>query len=1102
MEDRPVPLSHILKSRLVAGLSALAIGLAVHAAPGDIDPEFGAAGIVTSGFGYGQDYAHDLHRQADGKLVVMQSDLAGVIRLFRLNADGTRDPWFGVNGVREILIDPTSLAIDPEYGLFPKLAVDAAGRFVIAIAHVPTGSTTARAAIYRTLPDGNVDLSFGSQGRSELAAFASTHIAIATDSSNRVLVAGTRSGTTDQQTIARILENGDGDTTFGTDGFVYFSLNPTAAVGVSALRIDGSGRLLWGGTTLNNFVFHRRLADGSLDASFNGGAPRFVYPGSGNTNGLEDMIVDPQGRILGAGRRATDRESGTLALVRLLDDGTPDPQFSDDGLFLDPQTAQDAPLATQLRVDSLGRILAGGGYYAPNLASKCGIVRVLDNGTLDASYGISGRLYYKMVTWVNGPDTCRGVALLPGDGAMMSGTVGYAKNVGVARITAAGAVDTTFNGTGFAFFDIADRNAAIAAVRTHTSAGKIVVAGMAASGDGPNEVNRAVVLRYTADGMPDATFGTAGRTLITFDLADNHASGLAIDHAERLLVSISNNRSATACTLCGGGVMRLTPTGQPDGTFGPYGMYFPPDAASARARAVAYDARGYVMVAEEQREDPNGTFENAKIRIARVLDNGTRDPAFGTNGVVYLPLVVPDQNRASAIAVDGSYRLLVAGARFTGNAVSSPFLWRLTPEGAVDVSFGTNGVAFPITSGGVSMQEITSIAVDGAGRTYVTGPANGDFVVARLTANGQLDATFGSGGLARPAQTGAVEESRSVAIQGAGILLGGSATAEGKLSFALVSLDASGNANAAFGPGGLRTYALSRRDEAGFALALQGDGKAVLAGSTRNRIGLIRAEAAVTPPPVTAARHDFDSSGKPDIIFRHTITGDTFIWRMNGLAFVSDHFLAGGRAPHWKIVGHGDFNGDGQNDIAWHSTQFGSLLIRYLDNGAYLSEEGIDSFDPTVWIIETVADFNADGKPDFLFRHANSGLGFVWYFNDRTPGASQYLYTIDNAWVVENTGDFNNDGYPDFFFRNTQTGLGFVWLWNGSALGASYFLFSIDPVWQVAQIVDWNNDGVVDLVFHNSSTGVAFVWYTNGTQLLGSDFLFQVDPVWAIVPYR
>ncbi len=249
-----------------------------------------------------------------------------------------------------------------------------------------------------------------------------------------------------------------------------------------------------------------------------------------------------------------------------------------------------------------------------------------------------------------------------------------------------------------------------------------------------------------------------------------------------------------------------------------------------------------------------------------------------------------------------------------------------------------------------------------------------------------------------------------------------------------------------------------------------------------------------------AARHDFGSDRRPDLIYRNAASGATYIWHMNGTTLGSDQYVTT-IDPSWSLVGHGDFNGDGKNDLVWRNNVTGSAYVWYMKDGVYQSDAFLFTVDP-IWKIEAVADFNKDGKPDFLFRHQTSGVGFIWYYDNTTPVSDQFLFGIDNSWIVENVGDFDRDGYPDFFFRNTRTGVGFVWYWDGTALGRSNYMFGIDPVWEVVEIADWNLDGNVDLLFRNRDTGLVFVWYTDGTSLQGSDFVTQIDPSWKIAPYR
>ena len=61
---------------------------------------------------------------------------------------------------------------------------------------------------------------------------------------------------------------------------------------------------------------------------------------------------------------------------------------------------------------------------------------------------------------------------------------------------------------------------------------------------------------------------------------------------------------------------------------------------------------------------------------------------------------------------------------------------------------------------------------------------------------------------------------------------------------------------------------------------------------------------------------DFNSDGKPDILWRHT-SGDNYVWYMNGAITIGGEYLRQRPDPDWIIAGMGDFNSDGKPDILW-----------------------------------------------------------------------------------------------------------------------------------------------------------------------------------------
>ena len=124
---------------------------------------------------------------------------------------------------------------------------------------------------------------------------------------------------------------------------------------------------------------------------------------------------------------------------------------------------------------------------------------------------------------------------------------------------------------------------------------------------------------------------------------------------------------------------------------------------------------------------------------------GVLDTTFATSGIALSGQ--PNDAAADAIAVQPDDRVVVAGYTTPG---AHPLLtvWRLTADGALDSTFGTGGVAaFSFASGG----RASSVALQADGRIVVSGVVyplgQVNMVVFRLMPDGTLDTSFGSGGL-------------------------------------------------------------------------------------------------------------------------------------------------------------------------------------------------------------------------------------------------------------------------------------------------------------------------------------------------------------------
>jgi len=287
---------------------------------------------------------------------------------------------------------------------------------------------------------------------------------------------------------------------------------------------------------------------------------------------------------------------------------------------------------------------------------------------------------------------------------------------------------------------------------------------------------------------------------------------------------------------------------------------------------------GKILAIGYQKIDVNQN--TLKFIIARFNLDGTLDLSFGQSGIV----AGPAGSFWSRIAFQNGKIIAVGGTQGDSSQV---LIGRFEANGQLDTSFGQNGFAMHDNSkvGNVGM------AIGPDGTIVLLGvalPEGGQakFGLARLTANGELDMTFGTGGTVL---TNGI--AFDVAVLGDGrILAAGSVNGQG---FALWRFTSGGTLDTPFGGGdGIGTVALPI-GSAAFALAVQTDGRIVLAGIAEQHDG---------PPPAIGALARFDSNGNLDASFN----GGTVTLAISGveaffqdLAIQSDGAIvaAGGTSP-------------------------------------------------------------------------------------------------------------------------------------------------------------------------------------------------------------
>ena len=138
--------------------------------------------------------------------------------------------------------------------------------------------------------------------------------------------------------------------------------------------------------------------------------------------------------------------------------------------------------------------------------------------------------------------------------------------------------------------------------------------------------------------------------------------------------------------------------------------------------------------------DPDPAAGTARLFLTELSPDGAGDPSFGSNGTVATHI---KNAQVDSLAVDSSGRILVAGAYLgdLGRSVDTPvngLLVRFKPDGAIDPSFAGGGAP---NTGAFEFGSMTQLP-DGSLLVI----ADGD--LAHLSASGEPDLRFGDGGLA------------------------------------------------------------------------------------------------------------------------------------------------------------------------------------------------------------------------------------------------------------------------------------------------------------------------------------------------------------------
>jgi uncharacterized delta-60 repeat protein len=429
---------------------------------------------------------------------------------------------------------------------------------------------------------------------------------------------------------------------------------------------------------------------------------------------------------------------------------------------------QDVGVSVVIRSDN--RIVMGG-YSTYTTGSYITLSCYNTDGSLYTAFGVGGKVLLLAPSGFLTSCIVHDVILQPNDYIIVTGDTSsfdpvpfFKPSMFVARFTPLGALDLTFNTTGYVIippsafdsgvnvFDQCYSNSVI----IQPSDGYIVLGGYVRKQAAPNNKNFIALVRLTTTGALDNPFGTNGNGTVyaAFNLSVNNedfCNCLSIQTDGKIVSGGVNSPAPGPAASQNLSVVRFTTGGIIDTTFNTLGIVqgwlIIPNLPSYNynfARGIGINSVGQIIITSYITKL---SFETC-FGVAAVTSSGTLDNSFGTLGQTILDLsptynlTAPlFSNGTNALALQSDNKIVITGGFINTTTFAEGFsLARFDTNGVLDLTFGLAGVGYILSDLVSPSTEIGySVAIQTDGKVLIGGTAiniedsgaNNSFILAR-----------------------------------------------------------------------------------------------------------------------------------------------------------------------------------------------------------------------------------------------------------------------------------------------------------------------------------------------------------------------------------